>query len=187
MNPLYILLIAFALVVAAILIGAMFAVNKGFINDNSSSSSRVVTFVEPTEKPETTTRPKRTTGGAATEVPTQPTTDDGYFGVGGKVTGSLFRYGVITNGKDIPAHEYDNCANKDEIGLYEEIVKKESITNAIVVSVKDGSKDIIRNWYQNHTYVKLKDGQRIEISHADMCSADDSGREFDPLKLPEHL
>ena len=182
MNPLYILLIAFALVAAAILIGAMFAVNKGFINDNSSSSSRVVTFVEPTEKPETTTRPKRTTGGAATEVPTQPTTDDDYFGVGGKVT-EVYSDGEYEVGKDIPAGEYIIAASEDEIEFYDELKKQgEYYEPEIHVIVKDGRKDIIRNWYQNHTYVKLKDGQRIEISHADMFSADDSGRKFDPFE-----
>ena len=177
MNPMYILLIVFALIAAVILVGFLFAINKGLVNDRSSSSSRTVTFVEPTEPPRTSEHTRRAYTEPTAEASTEPTTDDGYFGVGGR-TGAVYESGGYIAGRDIPVGEYIIVPSEDSRNLDDEPFAHFSVT------VNHGDVEYVDGWFAYSMYVKLEEGDHLKVSWGTIYEADDARVDNDPFKHP---
>lgn len=178
----YILLIVAALLIVALFVWAVFAMNKfSMTHKTKSSSSRSISVVKPSEPDISEYSGVGGKGSSSGHSGRKETSDKegGYSGVGGK-SGVSYEADDYTAGRDIPAGEYLVVADTENFGYEEE----EYIPSFYLGVYEDPNEEhkVHTGWFQCSTYVKVNEGEDIHFSWATAYPADSTAVKNDPFE-----
>ncbi|MBR4361663.1 MAG: zinc ribbon domain-containing protein [Ruminococcus sp.] len=178
----YILLIVAALLIVALFVWAVFAMNKfSMTHKTKSSSSRSISVVKPGEPDISEYSGVGGKGSSSGHSGRKETSDKegGYSGVGGK-SGVSYEADDYTAGRDIPAGEYLVVADTENFGYEEE----EYIPSFYLGVYEDPNEEhkVHTGWFQCSTYVKVNEGEDIHFSWATAYPADSTAVKNDPFE-----
>ena len=178
----YILLIVAALLIVALFVWAVFAMNRfSMTHKTKESSSRSISVVKPVE-PDISEYSgvggKGSYAGRSSEKETSDKDGD-YAGVGGK-SGVSYEADDYTAGRNIPAGEYLVIADVNDFMTEEE----EYIPSFYLGVYEDPDEEnkIHAGWFQCSTYVKVNEGEDLHFSWATAYPADSTGVRNDPFE-----
>jgi hypothetical protein len=182
MKAPYILLIAAALVIVAMFVWAVFAMNKLDMTHQkkSSSSSRSISLAKPDDPSSKSSSEYSGVGGRSSSPDNE--SSGGYSGVGGKAE-KVYKAGDYTAGKNIPAGDYIIIADTNDSIMDDEPDYLPTFYAGVYNDPQEKDK-VYAGWFQHSAYVRVEDGQDLHFSWASAYPVSSYSGKNDPFERP---